>query len=106
MVTNTHGDTLIINSKGETMGKKEFQNTGGGNLRLMSNYNKKKEQEQLSASTLVTFEAHPTQKYGLDQYNDLKKSVERHYPTLKNNHQPAFKSIASRDYDKVRVNNT
>jgi hypothetical protein len=105
LITNEHGDEVVITSKGEVMGVKEYQATGG-NSRLMQNYKEEKERNELSAGTMVNFAPHATQKYGFDRYTEQKSALQHLYPVLHNGYRPAFKSVESFRYDKVGVDLT
>ena len=88
------------------MGVKEYQQTGGGNNRLMNNYKKEKEANSLSTSAMVNFVAHPLQSFGFDKYTEQKQAIQHYYPALHNGYRPAFKSVGSFRTDRVGVDIT
>ena len=106
LITNSNGDELVITSRGEVMGVKEYQQTGGGNNRLMNNYKKEKEANSLSTSAMVNFVAHPLQSFGFDKYTEQKQAIQHYYPALHNGYRPAFKSVGSFRTDRVGVDIT
>ena len=105
LITNEFGDEVVVTSKGEVMGVKEYLATGG-NSRLMQNYKEEKERNELSEGTMINFAAHAAQKYGFDRYSEEKSALQHLYPTLHNGYRPAFKSVESFRYDKVGVDLT
>lgn len=106
LITNSNGDELVITSRGEVMGVKEYQQTGGGNNRLMNNYKKEKEANSLSTSAMVNFVAHPLQSFGFDKYTEQKQAIQHYYPALHNGYRPAFKSVGSFRTDRVGIDTT
>jgi hypothetical protein len=103
MVKGENGEEYVVNRDGEVMGVKEYQNSGGGNNRMMNDYINKKESEQLSSSTEVQFTASQNQKYGFDSYTNEKQALVTQYPTLNNGYSPAYKSMASYSPDRVNI---
>lgn len=106
MVKGENGEEYVVNRDGEVMGVKEYQNSGGGNSRMMKDYINKKESEQLSSSTEVQFTASQNQKYGFDAYSQEKQTLESQYLSLKNGYKPAYKSMASFSPDKVAISSS
>lgn len=102
LLQGNDGNEYVITKDGDIMGKDEYLNTGGSNRKL-EDYNKEKEENNLSENTTVEFQKSETQKYGFDAYTEQKTPLQKYYPALNNGYRPAWKSIASHKTDKVTV---
>ena len=105
LLTDENGDEYIVTRDGEIMGVDEYLETEGKSNKL-SDYNKDKEENQLSASLQIEFSPYENQNYGFDAYTEKKTTIQSNYTALNNGYRPAWKSLSSFKNDKVVVSNS
>ncbi|WP_068473054.1 ADP-ribosyltransferase domain-containing protein [Saccharicrinis aurantiacus] len=105
LITGSNGEQVVITGDGKAMGLEEFKNTGG-NSRLVSNNNSKKEEDLPTDNSMVSFSPSSNQQYGFDAYSDIKQLIQHNYPALNNGYRPAFKSVAAFGTDKITASST